>query len=167
MLSQIRINPMEKYGFKVIEPVKELYKPDVRKIVKKLKFPDEAILRRSFPGSGLSIRVLGKVTPKRVEIVRKATEIVEEETKKISCFQALAVLMSDKATGLTNNGTRRYGDIIVVRIVNSKNALTTNPSKIAWNKLKKITDRITKEIPSVVRVLYDLTEKPPATIEYE
>ncbi len=167
VLGQIGINPMEKYGFKVIEPLKELYKPEVREIAKKLRLPSEVNSRKPFPGPGLSVRVIGEVTPKRVEIVRKATEIVEEETKRIDCFQAFAVLMTDKATGINTKGRRKYGNIIVIRVVNSKDAIKAKPSSITLSKLKRIMDRITDEIPSIVRVLYDVTEKPPATIEFE
>lgn len=167
VLGQIGINTMEKYGFKVVEPLKELYKFEVRKVAKKLGLPPEVASRKPFPGPGLSVRVLGEVTPKRIEIVKKATEIVEEETQKTDCFQALAVLMADKATGVNIKGKRKYGNIIVIRAVDSKDAITAKPSKIVWDKLEKMADRITSEIPSVVRVLYDLTKKPPATIEFE
>ncbi len=167
VLEQIGINPMERYGYKVLEPLKELYKPEVREVARALGLPKEVSERRPFPGPGLSIRVLGEVTPERVELVRKATVIVEEETKEFDCFQAFAVLMSDRGTGITKSGKRKYGEIMVVRAVQSKDAMTAEPSTIPWDTMRKIEKRITKELPTVTHVLFDLSSKPPATIEFE
>jgi len=164
VLEQIGIDP-QKYGFKIIEPLKQLYKPQVRQIAKALGLPSIIYQRMPFPGPGLATRVVGEVTPEKVKIVRGATTIVEKELKKFSPFQAFAVLLSDKATGV-REGKRIFGDIIVIRAVDSKNAMTAKMSKIPWVALRKIQKKITKEIPSVTRVLYDLTPKPPATIEY-
>jgi GMP synthase (glutamine-hydrolysing) len=167
VLEQIGINP-KKYGFKVIEPLKELFKPQVREVAKALGLPKEIFLRMPFPGPGLATRIVGEVTPERVEIVRKATKIVEEEIKQKdfpNLFQAFAVLLADKGTGIKND-QRLFGNIIVIRSVDSKDALTATPSKIPWEILQKISKRITKEVPSVIRVSYELTPKPPATIEY-
>lgn len=167
VLEQLGINPEEKYGFKVIEPLKELYKHEVRQVAKRLRLRIETVERRPFPGPGLAIRVLGEVTPEKVEVIRKATRIVEEETIGLPCFQAFAVLMNDRATGLTNKGERKYGNIIVLRIVESQDAMTAKPIRIPLKRLEKVAEKITGTIPSVVRVLYDLTSKPPATIEFE
>lgn len=165
VLEQLGINP-EEYGFKIIEPLKELYKPQVRMVAKALKLPKEIVYKMPFPGPGLMIRVLGEVTPEKVEIVRKATDIIEKETRKIKSFQSFAVLLNDKATGIIN-GKRNYGYIIVIRIVSSKDAITAKSLNISYNILKKISKRIFKEIPEVSRCLYDITDKPPATIEFE
>ncbi len=167
VLEQIGINPLEKFGLKIIEPVKELYKPEVRKVAKELNLPDSIINRKPFPGPGLSIRVIGEVTPEKVELVRKATRIVEEESKNLPSFQVFAVLLNDKATGITGEGTRAYGNIIVIRAVDSKDAMTAEPTGIPWELLFKMRNRIVSEIPGVSRVLYDITSKPPATIEFE
>jgi GMP synthase (glutamine-hydrolysing) len=167
VLEQIGINPMERYGYKVLEPLKEIYKPQVREVARALGLPREVSERRPFPGPGLSIRVLGEVTPERVELVRKATAIVEDETENVSCFQAFAVLMSDKATGVTKTGKRKYGEVIVVRVVQSKDAMTAEPVTLPWETLQRIEKRITEEIPTVTHVLFDLSGKPPATIEFE
>ncbi|WP_309493393.1 glutamine-hydrolyzing GMP synthase [Candidatus Hecatella orcuttiae] len=167
VLEQVGINPAEKYGFKVVEPLKELYKPQVREVAKALGLPAEITERRPFPGPGLCVRVLGEVTPERVETVRKATRIVEEETAGLLCFQAFAVLMEDKATGLSEDKKRIYGEILVIRSVDSTDAMTAQPTQLPWPVLEKITRRITASLPSVTRVLYDLTGKPPATIEFE
>ncbi|MEM2133622.1 MAG: glutamine-hydrolyzing GMP synthase [Candidatus Jordarchaeaceae archaeon] len=167
VLEQIGINPLEKFGLKIIEPVKELYKPEVRKVAKELNLPDSIVNRKPFPGPGLSIRVIGEVTPEKVELVRKATKIVEEESKNLPSFQVFAVLLNDKATGITGEGTRAYGNIIVIRAVDSKDAMTAEPTRIPWELLFKMRNRIVSEIPGVSRVLYDITSKPPATIEFE
>lgn len=167
VLEQIGINPMERYGYKVLEPLKDIYKPQVREVARALGLPREVSERRPFPGPGLSIRVLGEVTPERVELVREATAIVEEETEKVPCFQAFAVLMQDRATGVTKTGKRKYGEVIVVRVVQSKDAMTAESVTLPWETLRRIEKRITEEIPTVTHVLFDLSGKPPATIEFE
>ncbi|MFB3889584.1 MAG: glutamine-hydrolyzing GMP synthase [Candidatus Bathyarchaeia archaeon] len=165
VLSQIGINP-EIYGYKILEPLRELFKPDVRKVGRELGLPKEVSERMPFPGPALSLRVLGEVTPERVATVRKATEIVEEESKELGAFQNFAVLHNDKATGI-KGGERVYGNIITVRIVDSEDAVAAKARKVPYKKLMRMAKRITEEIPSVVRCLYDLTDKPPSTIEFE
>ncbi len=165
VLSQIGINP-EIYGYKILEPLRELFKPEVRQVGRELGLPAEVTERMPFPGPALSLRVLGVVTPERVAIVRKATQIVEEETQGLGTFQNFAVLHNDKATGI-KNGKRVYGDIITIRIVESVDAVTAKAKQMPYEKLCKISKRITEEIPSVVRCLYDITDKPPSTIEFE
>jgi len=165
VLEQIGIDP-EIYGYKILEPLKELFKPDVRKVARELGLPKEVSERMPFPGPALSLRVLGEVTPERVAVVRKATEIVEEETRKLGTFQNFAVLHNDKATGI-KAGKRVYGNIITVRIVDSEDAVTAKARQVPYEILMCISERITSEIPSVVRCLYDITHKPPSTIEFE
>ncbi len=165
VLSQIGINP-ETYGYKILEPLRDLFKPDVRKVGRELGLPKEISERMPFPGPALSLRVLGEVTPERVAIVRKATQIVEEETRDVNAFQSFAVLHNDKATGI-KGGRRLYGDIITVRVVDSEDAVAARATQLTNETLRKIAARITQEIPTVVRCLYDLTDKPPATIEFE
>ena len=165
VLEQIGINP-EIYGYKILEPLRELFKPDVRKVGRELGLPAEISERMPFPGPALSLRVLGEVTPEKVAVVRKATEIVEEETKNLGTFQNFAVLHNDKATGI-KKGERVYGNIITVRIVDSTDAVTAKARHVPYDVLVRISERITGEIPSVVRCLYDITDKPPSTIEFE
>jgi len=165
VLDQIGIETSKEYGFRFLEPLVELYKPEVRKVGEKLGLPADMYQRRAFPGPGLSLRVIGEVTPERVAVVRKATKIIEEGTSDLSSFQAFAVLLSDKATGV-EGGKRKFGEIIVIRAVDSKDAMTAKPTNIPWRRLEEIRDRILAEQPSVVKVLYDLTPKPPSTIEY-
>jgi len=167
VLEQIGIDTVGRYGYRLVEPLRDLYKDQVRSVAKALGLPIEAVNRRPFPGPGLSIRVLGEVTREGVELVRRATAIVEEETAGLQCFQALAVLAKERATGLAKDGSRLFGNIVIVRVVDSINAMTASPSQMPWAQLGRIRDRILAELPSVTRVLYDVTPKPPATIEFE
>jgi len=164
VLEQIGINP-KKYGLSIVEPLKALFKPDVRKVARNLGLPKEVWDRMPFPGPGLATRIVGEVTPKKTKIIRKATRIVEEELTKYFPFQAFAVLLADKATGVTK-GRRTFGNIIVIRSVDSKDVIKASVSKIPLAKLCQIQRRIVGEVPEVNRVLFDLTPKPPATIEY-
>jgi GMP synthase (glutamine-hydrolysing) len=165
ILEQIGIDPQKGYGFNVIEPLRDLLKPQVREVGRALGLPEKIFLRMPFPGPGLSCRIVGQVTPERVALVRKATLIVEEELAVLKPFQAFAVLMNDQGTGV-EKGKRKFGNIIIVRSVQSQDALTAEPSPASWNVLRNVTQRILKEIPSVTRVAYEVTPKPPATIEY-
>ncbi len=166
VLEQIGIDPKKGYGFVAIEPLKTLFKPGVRKVGRALDMPGPMTERMPFPGPGLLCRCLGEVTPERIAIVRKGCKIVEEETKKFKAFQTFAVLLADRATGLTKKGGRHFGNIMVIRCVDSKDAMTATATNVPRKVLDKITRRIFKEIPPVVKVLYDLSPKPPSTIEY-
>jgi GMP synthase (glutamine-hydrolysing) len=166
VLGQIGISARRGYGFEVIEPLKTLFKPEVREVGRALGLPKAMYGRMPFPGPGLACRVLGEVTPARVAVVRKACRIVEEETARVRKFQAFGVLLADRATGVTKGGRRAFGDIIAVRCVDSTNAMRARATTLGWATLERIQERIVREIPSVVKVLYDLTPKPPSTIEY-
>ncbi|MEM2511284.1 MAG: hypothetical protein QXY40_10650, partial [Candidatus Methanomethylicia archaeon] len=166
VLEQLGIDVLVKYGFNVIEPLRNLYKWQVRMVAQELELPIEIIEKKPFPGPGLAVRVIGEVTWDKLEILRKATKIVEEETVDVNAFQSFAVLLDSKATGIKNE-SRIYGYIIAVRIVSSSDALTARFVEVPYNKLRRISERITSEIPEVTRVLYDITDKPPATIEFE
>ena len=165
ILEQIGIDPEQGFGFKVVEPIKELFKPDVRRVAKELGLPESVYNRMPFPGPGLMARVLGEVTPERVAIVRAATVVVEQEIRKFSPFQAFAVLLNDMGTGI-EGGKRKFGHIIIIRSVESRDAMKAQPTPVPWDALMKMSRRIVKEIPTVTRVAYELTPKPPATIEY-
>ena len=154
----------------IYEPLKELYKDEVRKIAQKLNLPDTITTRKVFPGPGLAIRIIGKVTPSKVKIVRIASHIIEEELKKVNLYQklwmAFAVLLPIKSVGIQGD-SRSYKYPIVVRIIESKDAMTANFAKIPYKTLEKISTRITNEIKEVNRVVYDISNKPPATMEWE
>jgi GMP synthase (glutamine-hydrolysing) len=165
ILAQIGIDTQEAYGYAVVEPLKTLRKDGVREVCRFLKLPKEIAERIPFPGPALATRIVGEVTRERLATVRAATAIVEEELADTGAFQYMAVLLNDRATGIVGN-KRRFGQIIVVRCVESTDARTATATELPWDKLNRICSRIVTEIEDVSRCLYDLTPKPPATIEY-
>ncbi|NMC93259.1 MAG: ExsB family transcriptional regulator [Syntrophorhabdus sp.] len=164
ILTQLGIDTKKAYGYHVIEPVIELRKTAIRKVGRALGLPKELYGRPPFPGPALSARVIGEVTPQRVEIVRKATRIVDEELGKTSAFQYLAILHQDRVTGI-RKGKRDFGLQIEVRCWDSKDAREGTPTRLPFDTLLKLGDRITGEVPGVVSVTYNITRKPPSTIE--
>lgn len=164
ILAQLGIDPQKEYGYHVLEPLKTLRKDGVREVAALLGLPPAIARRMPFPGPALAARIVGEVTEERLETVRAATAIVEEELANTGVFQYMAVLLSDKATGM-RDGRREFGQIIVVRCVDSTDARTATVVALPWEKLQRLCRRITA-IPGVNRCLYDLTPKPPATIEY-
>ncbi|MHC4545092.1 MAG: GMP synthase (glutamine-hydrolyzing) [Planctomycetota bacterium] len=164
ILAQIGIDPQAAYGYSVIEPLKTLRKDGVREVCKFLDLPAEITQRIPFPGPALAARIVDEVTPQRLDTVRAATSIVEEELADSGAFQYLAVLLNDYATGIREN-KREFGQIIVVRCIESTDARTATVTELPWEKLNKISERIT-QIDGINRCLYDLTPKPPATVEY-
>jgi GMP synthase (glutamine-hydrolysing) len=165
ILTQLGIDTEKAYGYSVLEPLKTLRKDDVREVAKSLNLPAEISERIPFPGPALATRIVGEVTRQRLDTVRKATAIVEEELADSRAFQYMAVLLNDRATGIRNN-KREFGQIIVVRCIESIDARTATATELPWDKLNLICQRIITEIEDVNRCLYDLTPKPPATIEY-
>ncbi|MCR4414494.1 MAG: asparagine synthase-related protein [Thermoguttaceae bacterium] len=164
ILAQLGIDPQKEYGYQVLEPLKTLRKDGVREVARVLGLPPGITERIPFPGPALAARIVGEVTPERLATVRAATAMVEEELADSGAFQYMAVLLEDKATGIRNN-RREFGQIIVVRAIHSVDAREATVVEIPWPTLHRLCRRITG-IPGVNRCLYDLTPKPPATVEY-
>ena len=158
--------PLEMEFTKVIEPIRDLYKDEVREVAGALGLPKEIQHRMPFPGPGLAVRVLGEVTRDKVAVIREANAIVEDElVEKYRPWQCFAALLG-LGTGVKGDN-RIHGWIIAVRAVNSRDGMTADPIEIPFDHLLRIGSRITADIPSVARVVYDISAKPPATIEYE
>lgn len=159
-----------KHRFILVEPLKDLYKNEVRELAKSLGLPKDVWGRHPFPGPGLLIRIIGPISERKLNILRKADKIVEEEIRKSGLYdrvwQAFPVLLSLKSVGIKGD-ERNYEYMIVLRIVESEDAMTANYVKLEWEILDKIARRILNEVRGVNRVLYDVSNKPPATIEFE
>ncbi len=150
----------------IVEPLEDLYKDEVREVARALGLPHEISERMPFPGPGLSVRIVGEVTEEKVEAVREANAIVEEELlERFHPWQTFAAIVG-KGTGVKGD-QRVHGWIVAVRAVGSRDGMTAEAMELPWDVLKRIESRITGEIPSVARVVYDLSPKPPATIEFE
>ncbi|KPK29355.1 MAG: ExsB family transcriptional regulator [Nitrospira bacterium SG8_3] len=164
VFEQLGIDPEQAFGYRIIEPLIELRKDGVRKIGKALGLPAEVFDRMPFPGPALSARVIGEVTPERVETVRKATRVVERLLKGTGAFQYIAILHEDRVTGM-RDGQRDFGQQIEVRCWDSVDARIATPTRIPFEILEKVAGEIVREVPGIVSVTYNITSKPPSTIE--
>ena len=160
----------EDLQFELVEPVRLLFKDEVRVVGKELGLPDEMVFRQPFPGPGLGVRCLGAITRDRLEALRESDAILREEFKKCGLsekvWQYFTVVPDFKSTGV-RDGKRSFDWPVIIRAVNTVDAMSATIETIDWAILQKITDRILKEVPMINRVLYDMTPKPPATIEWE
>jgi len=160
----------EDIGFELIEPLRMLFKDEVRQVGKELGIPEEILYRQPFPGPGLAVRIVGEVTEEKLEILRLADSIVQREMKRSGWYnkvwQSFAILPGIKSVGVMGD-ERTYGYAIILRVVDSVDGMTADWTKLPYEVLENISSSITNEVPGVNRVLYDITSKPPATIEWE
>lgn len=160
----------EKMHLELIEPLRELFKDEVRKVGFELGLPKEILLRHPFPGPGLAVRILGEVTKERLNLVREADSIVVDEIKKAGLYekvwQAFAVLLPVKSVGVMGD-ERTYENVVAIRIVDSQDAMTADWSKLPYEVLEGISNRIINSVKGINRVVYDISSKPPSTIEWE
>jgi GMP synthase (glutamine-hydrolysing) len=164
VFEQLGIDPQEAFGYKIIEPLIQLRKDGVRKVGKALGLPSELFDRIPFPGPALSARVIGEVTPDRIETVRKATVVVERLLKNTGAFQYMAILHEDRVTGM-RDGKRDFGQQIEVRCWESVDARTATPTHLSFDVLDKLAGEIIRDVPGIVSVTYNIAPKPPSTIE--
>ena len=157
-------------NLKLVEPLRELFKDEVREVGIELGLPREMVMRQPFPGPGLAIRILGEITEERLEILRLADVIVLDEIKMAGLYekvwQSFAVLLPVRTVGVMGD-ERTYENVIAVRVVDSLDAMTADWSKIPYEVMGRISNRIINSVKGVNRVVYDISSKPPGTIEWE
>ena len=154
----------------MVEPLRKLFKDEVRKVGRSIGLPEEIVQRQPFPGPGLAIRIIGEITPERLEILREADYIVRQEINRRGIYQdfwqAFAVLLPVRSVGVMGD-QRTYAYPIVLRLVSSEDGMTADWSRVPYDVLEAISTRIVNEVQGVNRVVYDITSKPPGTIEWE
>jgi len=160
----------EDMTLELVEPLRELFKDEVRALGTELGLPDEMVWRQPFPGPGLGVRIIGEVTPERVAVLQEADAIVREEIAlaglEREIWQAFAVLPDIRSVGVMGD-ERTYGHPIIIRAVTSDDAMTADWARLPYDLLEKMSQRIINEVPGINRVAYDITSKPPGTIEWE
>ncbi|MDQ1374664.1 MAG: hypothetical protein QOJ09_2002, partial [Actinomycetota bacterium] len=156
--------------FELVEPLRNLFKDEVRAVGEQLGLPEEIVWRQPFPGPGLAVRIIGTVTAERLEILRAADAIVTEEIKRAGLYrelwQSFAVLPAVRTVGVMGD-ERTYAYPIVIRAVTSDDAMTADWARLPYDVLERLSSRIINEVPGVNRVAFDVTSKPPGTIEWE
>jgi GMP synthase (glutamine-hydrolysing) len=164
VFEQLGIDPQQAFGYRIIEPLIQLRKDGVRKVGQALGLPAELFERIPFPGPALSARVIGEVTPERIETVRKATVVVERLLEATGTFQYMAILHEDRVTGM-RDGKRDFGQQIEVRCWDSIDARIATPTRLSFETLEQLASEILREVPGIVSVTYNIAPKPPSTIE--
>jgi GMP synthase (glutamine-hydrolysing) len=164
VFAQLGIDPKKAFGYHILEPLIQLRKDGVRKVGRALGLPAQVFARIPFPGPALAARVIGEVTPQRIGTVRKATVVVERLLKGKGTFQYLAILHQDRVTGM-RDGRRDFGQQIEVRCWDSLDARKAKPTRLSFQVLERLAKEIVREVPGVVSVTYNITPKPPSTIE--
>ena len=154
----------------LVEPLRDLFKDEVRRLGTELGLPDELVWRQPFPGPGLGVRIIGEVTPDKVAILQEADAVVRQEIAAAGLereiWQAFTVLLDIRSVGVMGD-ERTYGHPIVIRVVTSDDAMTADWARLPYDVLEKMSNRIINEVPGINRVAYDITSKPPGTIEWE
>lgn len=164
VFEQLGIDPQRAFGYRIIEPLIQIRKDGVRKVGRALDLPEETFNRIPFPGPALSARVIGEATPERIDIVRKATTLVEERLSKTRAFQYMAILHEDRVTGM-RDGRRDFGLQVEIRCWDSVDAREARPTRLSFDVLEDLAADIVKHVPGVVSVTYNIASKPPSTIE--
>jgi len=164
VFAQMGIDPQETFGYRILEPLIQLRKDGVRAVGKSLGLPQEIFARIPFPGPALAARIIGEVTEEKLTNVRKATSVVERLLCDRGAFQYMAILHEDRVTGI-RDGKRDFGRQIEIRCWDSIDARTATPTKLPFELLEKLAGDIISEVPGVVSVTYNITSKPPSTIE--
>ncbi|MBN1164495.1 MAG: ExsB family transcriptional regulator [Candidatus Krumholzibacteriota bacterium] len=164
VFEQLGIDPQKAFGYKIIEPLIQLRKDGVRRVGKGLGLPEELFARIPFPGPALCARVIGAVTPERIETVRRATAIVERMLQGSRAFQYMAILHEDRVTGM-REGKRDFGQQIEIRCWESVDARTATPTRLPFDTLETLAREIIQGVPGIVSVTYNIAPKPPSTIE--